>query len=150
MKTSYLVVLLPLFIACKESKKEVEMALPIQGTWKLVSGITVQGNDTSFTDYTSNQKTIKMINESHFSFLRHDLSQGKDSVKIFVSGGGEYSLKGTTYTENLEYCNYRGWEGLSFTFEMSFKGDTLIQQGVEKVEELNVDRIITEKYIREK
>jgi len=33
---------------------------------------------------------------------------------------------------------------------VKIKNDTLIQKGIEKVEKLGVDRIIVEKYVREK
>ena len=79
----------------------------ITGTWKLISGMTIQKRDTTTMDYTKDQNSIKIINDSHFSFLRHDLSKGKDSTAIFVSGGGRYSLKGNEYEEQLEFCNYR-------------------------------------------
>jgi hypothetical protein len=67
-----------------------------------------------------------------------------------VAGGGSYSLTGSTYTEHLEYCSDRAWEGNDFSFVVTVKNDTLIQQGVEKVEEAGVDRVNIEMYVREK
>ncbi len=121
----------------------------IEGTWKLISGITIEKGDTVFTDYTKDQQMIKIINNSHFAFLRHDLNKGKDSTTaIYSSGGGRYSIKGDQYTEQLDYCDAREWEGHTFQFEVSFNKDTLIQRGVEKNESLGVDRLIIEKYVR--
>lgn len=123
--------------------------LPIQGTWQLITGTTITKNDTVITDYTKGQKMIKIINDSHFSFLRHDLSKGKDTA-IYDGGGGIYTLKDDKYTELLEFCSYREWEGRSFDFTVSIKNDTLIQSGVEKLPDLGVDRFIIEKYVRVK
>mgnify|MGYP003576711634 CR=1 FL=1 len=134
------------FFSCKSpGSKEV----PIQGTWHLLTGTTITKNDTVITDYTKGQKMIKIINESHFSFLRHDLSKGKDTA-IYDGGGGIYSLKDDKYTELLEFCSYREWEGRSFEFTVSVSNDTLVQRGVEKLADLGVDRYIIEKYVRVK
>lgn len=123
--------------------------LPLKGTWRLVSGTTITKKDTVVTDYTKGQKMLKIINDTHFAFLRHDLSKGKDTA-IYDGGGGTYTLKGNQYTENLEYCSYRPWEGRTFHFTVNIKGDTLVQSGVEKLEDLGVDRFIIEKYVRVK
>lgn len=122
----------------------------IEGTWKLISGTTITGTDTAVTDYTKNQSMIKIINKTHFAFLRHDLTAGKDTSAIYESGGGHYTLSGNQYTEYLDYCNHREWEGSAFQFTVSIKNDSLIQQGIEKVEKAGVDRVIIETYTRAK
>jgi len=73
---------------------------------------------------------------------------GKQANPEFSAGAGKYTLVNDTYTEYLEYFSNREWENNKFEFKISIKNDTLIQQGVEKVEKLGVDRIITEKYKR--
>ena len=138
-----------------ESKKSMESlsgtTFPVAGTWILVSGTTIEKGDTQHVDYTKNQTFIKIINETHFSFLRHDLKKGKDSIfNIFASGGGKYTLKGDQYTEHLEYCNYREWEGHSFDFTITLQNDTLTQKGIEKIDSLGIDRVNIEKYVRSK
>jgi len=120
----------------------------IVGTWKLISGITIENGDSIVTDYTKGQEAIKIIGTTHFSFFRHDLNAGKDSLAIFVSGGGIYSLAGDVYTEHLKYCNFRSCEGLTFDFRVNVQNDTLIQSGYEKVANLNVDRKIIETYVK--
>jgi hypothetical protein len=125
-------------------------SIPIVGTWKLLTETTIQNGDTITVDHTKNQEQIKIINETHFSFLGHDLSKGKDSTKIFSAGGGTYTLVNDKYTESLVYCNYREWEGGEFDFTVSIKNDTLIQQGLEKVKDANIDRQLIEKYVRVK
>ena len=121
----------------------------IIGTWVLISGTTILKEDTSVTDYTKDQQMIKIINDTHFSFLRHDLNKGKDSSKaIYSSGGGRYSLVADQYIEYLDYCNDREWEGHVFHFTVTVNNDTLTQRGVEKIETLGIDRLIIEKYLR--
>jgi hypothetical protein len=54
------------------------------------------------------------------------------------------------YTEHLEYCSDKEWEGNDFKFTVTIKNDTLIQSGIEKVEEAGVNRLNMEKYVRVK
>lgn len=133
----------------KESSVEVNTSkLDITGTWKLISSHTIVAGDTTFQSFTDNVEGIKVINETHFSFFQHDLNEGKDSTSRFSSGGGKYILNGNTYIEYLEYCNARAWENNRFEFELALHGDTLIQKGTERVEVLDVDRVIVETYAR--
>ena len=123
---------------------------PIAGTWKLLTGTLIERGDTTITDYTKNVSFIKIINDTHFAFIQHDLTKGKDSAAVFAAGGGRYSLNDSLYTEHLEYCSAREWEGHDFPFTIRLAGDTLVQHGVEKIESAGVNRINTEKYIRVK
>lgn len=125
-----------------------QSVLPIAGTWKLITGTLIEKSDTVVTDYTKNISFIKIINDTHFAFLQHDLNKGKDSLAAFGSGGGSYSLIDSSYTEHLEYCSDREWEGNDFTFTVTIKNDTLIQSGIEKVESEGINRINIEKYVR--
>lgn len=133
--------------SCNQQQEE---GVSIEGTWELQYGVIIKENDTVLTNYTQGQRLIKIINESHFSFLRHDLNKGKDSTNIFIAGGGSYSFDGKNYKENLEFCTGRSWEGKEFTFQMTLKNDTLIQRGLEKNEEIGIDQEIIETYIRTK
>jgi hypothetical protein len=147
------VILCLFFAACTTQVKVdpgTDDTLQINGTWKLLSGTLIENGDTAVTDYTQKRSFIKIINNSHFAFLQHDLQQGKDSTASFSAGGGSYTLKGDSYTEHLEYCNDRNWEGHDFTFTLTLSGDTLIQQGIEKIESAGVNRLNIEKYIRVK
>jgi hypothetical protein len=124
--------------------------VPMEGSWKLLSGTLIEKGDTVITDYTKAVSFIKIINKTHFSFLKHDLNKGKDSTASFDAGGGTYTLKDSVYTENLEYCNAREWEGNSFKFTVSIHNDTLIQTGIEKIEQSGINRLNIEKYLRVK
>ena len=122
-------------------------AIPIQGTWKLLTGTLIEKGDTVVTDYTRDRSFIKIINDSHFSFLSHTLR--KDTTD-FSAGGGSYILTGNNYTEHLEYCSAKEWEGHDFSFTVTINNDTLVQSGVEKIEAQGIDRINIEKYVRYK
>ncbi|WP_205508894.1 hypothetical protein [Longitalea arenae] len=137
-----------LLAACNTNR---EPAVPIAGTWQLLTGTLIEKNDTTVTDYTRDKKFIKVINDSHFTFLGHDLKQGKDSANAFFSaGGGTYTLKDSTYTEHLQYCSDRAWENNEFHFTVTIHNDTLIQRGTEKIAGTNIDRLNIEKYVRVK
>ena len=136
--------------ACKvksSSEATTAPAVPIEGTWKLLSGTLIEKGDTTVTDYTKNTSFIKIVNKDHFAFLSHDIN-APDSAKTFDAGGGSYSLKDSTYTEHLEYCKEREWEGHDFTFTITIKNDTLTQSGIEKVDNAGVNRMNIEKYVR--
>jgi hypothetical protein len=152
LKTSILIISTVALTNFSLNKKADQQQGPISivGTWGLISGTTITKGVSETTDYTKGQRMIKIINKTHFSFLRHDLQQGKDSSAVFEAGGGRYTLKGNAYTEYLDFCNLREWEGKSFHFTVSISKDTLIQRGIEKVEAAGINREIIEKYLRVK
>lgn len=153
MKFKILSLLLVIIIlaSCKtDSDKKEGSAVQIKGTWTLLSATTVSKGQKTFTDFTKDQRMIKIINDDHFAFLRHDLKLNKEGKNNFDGGGGRYTLKGDQYTESLDYYNDKNWEGKTFNFTVKIQNDTLIQTGVEKVEAAGVDRTITEKYLRVK
>ncbi len=141
-------------LSCQSASHEptaTPVSNPLAGTWKLITGTLIEKGDTLVTSYTNDISFIKIINDTHFAFLQHDLSKGKDSsAAVFVAGGGSYSLNDNLYTEHLEYCSAREWEGNDFSFQIEIKNDTLMQSEVEKVESAGVNRINIEKYIRVK
>lgn len=144
-------VLIPVTIlsltACNQAKTENE-ALNIQGTWKLVSSQAITQGDTVNTSPQHTVEMVKIINETHFAFFKHDLDKGKGDTATYDSGSGPYTLKGDQYAEHLEYCSAREWEGHDFKFTVILKNDTLIQRGIEKIKDLNIDREIVEIYVR--
>jgi len=127
---------------------KAQQEIPLKGTWKLVSGTKVAKGLTTFTDYTKDQQMIKIINDSHFAFLKHDLKPDAEGKNNFDAGGGSYQLAGNEYTEHLDYYHNKNWEGKTFTFKVMIKNDTLIQTGIEKIESEGIDQTITEKYVR--
>jgi len=150
MKTNYILLLAATFLlSCHiQSETEENEAINLNGTWQLISGTTITKGVSSFTDYTKNQRMIKIINGTHFAFLKHNTQ--KDSALNFDAGGGSYTLTGNKYTERLDFYNDKNWEGKSFNFTVAIKNDTLIQKGIEKVEKEGIEREIIEKYVKVK
>lgn len=151
MKTLLAVIIISLSVSCT-AKKETNTSsfLPINGAWQLISGTLIEKGDTVITDYRKKLSFIKIINDTHFAFLQHDLNKGKGADSSFSSGGGSYTLKDSLYTEHLEYCSARNWEGNDFTFTVTIQNDTLVQRGMEKIEGSGVNRLNIEKYFRVK
>ena len=152
MKNTIGLLLVMVFLtSCNEKNKQETTSIKkdIEGTWRLISAETTE-KDSTFSTFNPKTKMIKIINDSYFAFFNHDLNNGKKADALFFGGGGKYTLKDSTYTENLEYFNNRDWENNKFEFTVKVKNDTLFQKGVEKIEKLGIDRIIIEKYVREK
>lgn len=152
MKSRYFVVSIIAFYAllfsCGVKPDEPKSkSSALVGTWKLVSGTLIEKGDTTITYYDKELSFIKIINDSHFAFLMHNVNKS-DSVPTFSSGGGKYELMDSAYIEHLEYCTDRQWEGHDFAFTVTIEGDTLIQRGTEKIESAGVDRLNIEKYFR--
>jgi len=145
MKNNVTPLLLAVFLAACSGNHS---SIAINGTWRLLSGTTITKGVSSVTDYTRDQSMIKIINDTHFAFLKHRVNEPRDSSNGFDAGGGSYTLNGDQYTEHLDYYVDKNWEGKPFTFTVSLSGDTLIQKGLEKVESEGVDRVIIEKYLR--
>jgi len=143
-----LVFVLTIFFSCETKHPSVPRQLA--GTWQLFSATLIEKGDTTTTDYTIDKKFIKIINDSHFSFISHDLNKGKDSLSNFSAGAGTYKLVDSSYSEHLEFCSAREWENNDFHFTVSIRNDTLIQTGIEKVVSAGVDRLNIEKYVRVK
>ena len=140
--------LLTCLLSCNNKSGEETMTSSsprVQGTWKMLTGTLIEKGDTTVTDYTKDRSFIKIINDSHFAFLQHSLR--KDTTD-FSAGGGRYTINGNNYTEHLEYCSAKEWEGHDFSFTITIMGDTLIQSGVEKIEGQGIERMNIEKYIR--
>jgi hypothetical protein len=147
MKHAFLPLLFAICLVCS-CKPQPDAGLRLNGTWRLVSGTTITKGVATVTDYTKESNMIKIINDSHFAFLRHDVNPPKDSSNHFDAGGGSYTLNRDQYTEHLDYYGDHNWEGKTFSFTVSISHDTLIQRGLEKVEKENIDREIIERYVR--
>lgn len=143
-----LVLLTTTLSACApQATHQAPAALPLVGTWKLIRATHIEKGDTVVVDKTQGVSFIKIINDTHFAFLQHGLSKASGPVD-FVAGGGRYTLVDSLYTEQLEYCNAREWEGNAFAFTVTIQGDTLVQRGLEKVASAGVNRVNIEQYVR--
>jgi hypothetical protein len=138
-----IIALLFVFCAC-----EKQSTSSLEGTWQLISATSTE-KDSTFSTFNPKVKMVKIINDSHFAFLSHDITGAKDSTRAaYTAGGGTYTLKDSLYSENLEYFINPQWENHKFEFVVKIQNDTLVQKGVEKLEKLGIDRVIVEKYVR--
>lgn len=135
------------FAACNPVEKQSKPASSsLIGTWELIDAQSIE-KDTTISTFDPTRKMIKIINPTHFAFLNHAVN--KDSISApFYAGGGAYTLVDSVYTEHLDYFEDKAWEGHTFEFVIKMNKDTLIQKGVEKVENLGIDHIIIETYKR--
>ncbi|WP_430812802.1 MULTISPECIES: hypothetical protein [unclassified Carboxylicivirga] len=152
MRMICLVLAAGLFYACNcEKSNKSDFPEEYIGTWQLISS-DYYGKDSVKSNMVDGQEMIKIITPTHFAFFLHDLYQGKDSSNVaYMSGGGTVTFEGNKYTEHLDFCTAREWETHSFHFNLELRGDTLIQQGVEELEELGLgdeNLLLIEKYIR--
>lgn len=142
-----LLTIITLIGCAKETTSPSEEKTPvknsIEGTWKLVYA-DIKENDSIQVKDLSNTDFIKIINASHFAFFNQD----RGTSENFNAGGGSYTLVGLDYKETLDFINAPDYRGHVFPFKIEIKGDSLIQQGHEKLEAAGLDRYILEKYIR--
>lgn len=150
MKFASAIMLTAVIIVSCDLNTAQKTPVPLVGTWQLISATSTE-KDSTFSTFNANTRMIKIINETHFAFFNHDLNQGKDSTAAsFTAGGGTYTLADSVYTEHLQYFIDRAWEDHKFKFTVKIHNDTLTQSGVEKLENLGIDRVIVEKYVRVK
>lgn len=146
-----IVVMIVSTISCNKKEKlssnvdtvSKDLQSKIIGTWKLLYGET-KTNDSIEVKDLSNTAFIKILNNNHFAFF----NQKNGTSEGFYGGGGSYSLEGSVYTETLNYLSVEEIRGHEFVFNVEFKGDTLIQSGIEDVPDAGIKRFILEKYIR--
>lgn len=124
-------------------KLSQEDSSPIEGTWKMTYA-EIRENDSIEVKDLSSTDFIKIINRSHFAFF----NQERGTNENYTAGAGTYTFDGSKYVENLDFINFADYRGHTFSFEVEIKGDSLIQQGIEKIEASGIDRYILEKYIR--
>ncbi|NCD68779.1 hypothetical protein [Mucilaginibacter agri] len=155
MKSKNLLAILALALAACNQQKLAEQKAepsPIIGTWQLISDKIITKGDTvvAYPVKGKEDEMIKMYNDTHFAFTQHDLKKGKIDTPLFSSGAGTYTLKGDDYTEKLQFCTAREWEGHDFKFKLTIHNDTLTQTGIERLDSLKIDRQIIETYVRKK
>ncbi|RAW01407.1 hypothetical protein [Pseudochryseolinea flava] len=152
MKAVYLFVFVALITCACVSKPAETFQSKLIGTWQLVDALQIKKDSTIHTTVPG-RKMIKIINDTHFAFLNHNVREKGDTTTthFFGGGGGSYDLVDTRYTEHLEFCTARGYEGNDFTFDLEIRGDTLIQKGVEALKDFGIGEEnlqIVEVYVR--
>jgi hypothetical protein len=95
------------------------------GTWQLIS--FQYGDVTGFSDSPKEQRRVKLITSTHFTWVLYDAG----SKKVESMAGGPYTLDGISYTETVEFVG-TGMEtylGKKQTFTIKVDGDKLRQSG---------------------
>jgi hypothetical protein len=90
----------------------------LDGTWELVSGQPLP----------KGARDIKIISEEHFIFVAYDTETGKP----LYTGGGTYTLNGSSYTEHIDFASEEiaaGLVGKDQPFTVKLDGDTFTQKG---------------------
>jgi hypothetical protein len=89
----------------------------LDGAWELVNG----------QQLPKGARDIKIISEGHFIFATYDTGKGE----LFGTGGGTYVLKGSSYTEHVDFGDRisPGVVGKDQQFAVKIDGDTFTQTG---------------------
>lgn len=125
------------------TNKETRISNKLVGTWQLVYAETIEKDSLKIKDL-SHTTFVKIINPSHFSFFNQD----RNNTENFYGGAGTYTLEGNDYLETLTFTSTDAIRNHQFPFTVEFKGDTLIQSGLEEIKEAGIKRNIIEKYMR--
>ena len=97
---------------CDQAKKS-----QLDGTWELVNG----------QQLPKGARDIKIISGGHFIFATYDTGKGE----LLGTGGGTYTLKGSSYTEHVDFGDRisPGVVGKDQQFAVKIDGDTFVQAG---------------------
>lgn len=105
------------------SNPEVSADTPIKGAWKAIR--TQYGNKPMVT-LTENEISHKLFTDTRWSAVSFD----KITNKITGTAGGTYTIKGSDYSETVEYYS---WDpdvvGKTFKFTMTIENGILHQKG---------------------
>jgi hypothetical protein len=116
-----------------ESKQKT---VSITGTWQLASykyGSALSG----FTDVPPGQKRIKLITDTHFTWINYDTNTNR----ITSSAGGTYTLVGDTYTESIDFgMGMDSYLGNKPAYKVTVEGDMFFLSG-ELTESYKIEEI---------
>ncbi|HEY6128572.1 MAG TPA: hypothetical protein VIW23_10355 [Candidatus Acidoferrum sp.] len=90
----------------------------LDGTWELVSG----------QQLPESARDIKIISGGHFIFVAYDTQ----TQKPLYTGGGTYTLDGTSYIEHMDFASDEiaaGLVGKNQRFIVKADGDIFVQTG---------------------
>ena len=95
------------------------------GTWQLAS--TKYGDAKDFSDYAKENRRLKLITATHFTWVDYDTK----TKKISSSAGGPYSLRDSVYIETIEFVgdDMETYLGKKQEFTIRIDGDKLYQSG---------------------
>jgi len=95
------------------------------GTWELAS-FRYGTNQPSFTDFPKTRHRIKLITETHYTWVEY----GDTTKKVTASAGGTYSLDGNTYTESKDFgLDMDTYLGQKHVYTIRVEGDKFFLSG---------------------
>jgi len=94
---------------------------PLVGSWESLS-LKLSSEDTVMTRDRSDVNTLKILNGSHWMFIR----QPAQNQEVVFAQGGTYEVdpENNTYTEHVEYSSNPENIGKSYDFIYKIEGDT--------------------------
>ena len=120
--------MLLVFTGCQsEAVQQVAEALPVNsggvcedlsGSWEMIS-MTVTTPDTSYTQDETEIPTLKVLNETHWMFIRQSADE------FVFAQGGPYHLEEGAYTEIVGYSAEPGNIDQEYSFNCRIEGDSL-------------------------
>ena len=123
---------------------------PFEGNWELLSstGTVVEKGELININFKkdANNKSMKLIHGNYFMFVGQEMTNGVASSHY---GYGTYTFKDNIYTEHIIYISGEAFAGKTPSYEMTVKGDTLIQKGPLKIGDFKDSKTeFTETYVR--
>jgi len=115
------------------SPLSAQSSCKLEGVWELVSG-TTDGKP-----YPAGNRGLKIITKGHFDVLGREpglpqeMKSQADSLLVLQktsSGGGTYTVQGTTYTKKLYYFADPAYVGKAVPFTCRTEGDRFYQSGI--------------------
>ena len=122
MKKTLLVIAIALtaaFVAGSQTNGSHTKKSPLDGTWDLVSG----------QQLPKGARDTKIISGGHFIFVAYYAEKGKP----LYTGGGTYTLNGSSYTEHVDFASDEiaaGLVGKTQPFTVKVDGDIFTQEGI--------------------
>ena len=106
---------------------DVQTGKPLShiGTWRLAS--FKYGDTNQWSEVPRDQKRIKLITPTHFTWVAYET----DSGKVLSVAGGSYTLGGSNYVETIDYAGegMTDYLGKKQSFTIQLDADTLRQSG---------------------
>ena len=124
---------------------------PFEGNWELISSTGKYTDEKGAVQNINFKKDannygMKLIHDDYFMFVGQEMVNGVVTANY---GYGTYTYKNNIYMEKIIFISGKEFTGKSPSYEMTVKGDTLIQKGPLKIGDFKDGKIeFTETYIR--
>ena len=119
------IIVLAVAVALSAQQETKQSSRDHWGTWQLVS-YKYGTNQPGFNEPAQNQRRIKLITETHFTWVEFDST----TKEIKASAGGAYTLNGNTYTESMDFgLNMGTYIGQKHAFSIRVEGEKFFLSG---------------------